>query len=309
MSSKKNKFTESRIKEIYSTATVFEATPQECHVEPYGRDCESKRVKQIVKKWNQFAFTMPLLAELDYNPKTGVGQYAIIDGQHRIEAFKEKRGADQTFTAQVIDEGKLSYEERGELYLVINDERKDLTPIEKFNARLEIREDVAITIYEVVRASGVKIGGIDNTIKANKFPITSAIVRVERLYNRGTLSATLRILYDSYAGSIPDHSNQAFGEKMLQSIDQIVYAYRHPSGEAEYDEERLIKTIFANPVKVWIGQSTIGMTAERKQVYAAESILVAYNKSLPKSKQLDTSRLFERNYNATTRRAFGIMRG
>ena len=263
----------------------------------------------MVRNWNQLAMEMPLLAELSYNSKTGVGQYATINGQHRIKAFSDKRGADQVFTAQVIDEGKLSYEERAELYSIINNEQKKPSPIDNFLARIEFKDDTAVTIYEIVKASGVKIGGLDNVIKSNKFPVTSAISRVEKLYSRGTLSSTLRILYDSYLNTSSDHSNQAFGEKMLMSIDQIVYAYRHPSGEAEYDEERLIKTISVNPAKVWVGQSTIGMTAERKQVYASESILVAYNKSLPRSKQLDTSKVFERNYNQQTRKAYGLAKG
>jgi len=304
-----SKFNDERVKQVLSTATVFEVTPQECHVEKYGRPCDTKRVKKMVKNWNQLAMEMPLLAELSYNTKTGVGQYATINGQHRIKAFSDKRGADQVFTAQVIDEGKLSYEERAELYSIINNEQKKPSPIDNFLARIEFKDDTAVTIYEIVKASGVKIGGLDNVIKSNKFPITGAISRVEKLYSRGTLSSTLRILYDSYLNTSSDHSNQAFGEKMLMSIDQIVYAYRHPSGEAEYDEERLIKTISVNPAKVWVGQSTIGMTAERKQVYASESILVAYNKSLPKAKQLDTSKVFERNYNQQTRKAYGLAKG
>jgi|8_EtaG_2_1085327.scaffolds.fasta_scaffold16969_2 hypothetical protein len=304
-----SKFNDERVKQVLSTATVFEVTPQECHVEKYGRPCDTKRVKKMVKNWNQLAMEMPLLAELSYNTKTGIGQYATINGQHRIKAFSDKRGADQVFTAQVIDEGKLSYEERAELYSIINNEQKKPSPIDNFLARIEFKDDTAVTIYEIVKASGVKIGGLDNVIKSNKFPITGAISRVEKLYSRGTLSSTLRILYDSYLNTSSDHSNQAFGEKMLMSIDQIVYAYRHPSGEAEYDEERLIKTISVNPAKVWVGQSTIGMTAERKQVYASESILVAYNKSLPRSKQLDTSKVFERNYNQQTRKAYGLAKG
>ena len=304
-----SKFNDERVKQVLSTATVFEVTPQECHVEKYGRPCDTKRVKKMVRNWNQLAMEMPLLAELSYNSKTGVGQYATINGQHRIKAFSDKRGADQVFTAQVIDEGKLSYEERAELYSIINNEQKKPSPIDNFLARIEFKDDTAVTIYEIVKASGVKIGGLDNVIKSNKFPVTSAISRVEKLYSRGTLSSTLRILYDSYLNTSSDHSNQAFGEKMLMSIDQIVYAYRHPSGEAENDEERLIKTISVNPAKVWVGQSTIGMTAERKQVYASESILVAYNKSLPRSKQLDTSKVFERNYNQQTRKAYGLAKG
>ena len=304
-----SKFNDERVKQVLSTATVFEVTPQECHVEKYGRPCDTKRVKKMVRNWNQLAMEMPLLAELSYNSKTGVGQYATINGQHRIKAFSDKRGADQVFTAQVSDEGKLSYEERAELYSIINNEQKKPSPIDNFLARIEFKDDTAVTIYEIVKASGVKIGGLDNVIKSNKFPVTSAISRVEKLYSRGTLSSTLRILYDSYLNTSSDHSNQAFGEKMLMSIDQIVYAYRHPSGEAEYDEERLIKTISVNPAKVWVGQSTIGMTAERKQVYASESILVAYNKSLPRSKQLDTSKVFERNYNQQTRKAYGLAKG
>jgi len=304
-----SKFNDERVKQVLSTATVFEVTPQECHVEKYGRPCDTKRVKKMVKNWNQLAMEMPLLAELSYNTKTGVGQYATINGQHRIKAFSDKRGADQVFTAQVIDEGKLSYEERAELYSIINNEQKKPSPIDNFLARIEFKDDTAVTIYEIVKASGVKIGGLDNVIKSNKFPITGAISRVEKLYSRGTLSSTLRILYDSYLNTSSDHSNQAFGEKMLMSIDQIVYAYRHPSGEAEYDEERLVKTISVNPAKVWVGQSTIGMTAERKQVYASESILVAYNKILPRSKQLDTSKVFERNYNQQTRKAYGLAKG
>ena len=304
-----SKFNDERVKQVLSTATVFEVTPQECHVEKYGRPCDTKRVKKMVRNWNQLAMEMPLLAELSYNSKTGVGQYATINGQHRIKAFSDKRGADQVFTAQVIDEGKLSYEERAELYSIINNEQKKPSPIDNFLARIEFKDDTAVTIYEIVKASGVKIGGLDNVIKSNKFPVTSAISRVEKLYSRGTLSSTLRILYDSYLNTSSDHSNQAFGEKMLMSIDQIVYAYRHPSGEAEYDEERLIKTISVNPAKVLVGQSTIGMTAERKQVYASESILVAYNKSLPRSKQLDTSKVFERNYNQQTRKAYGLAKG
>ena len=44
-----SKFNDERVKQVLSTATVFEVTPQECHVEKYGRPCDTKRVKKMVK--------------------------------------------------------------------------------------------------------------------------------------------------------------------------------------------------------------------------------------------------------------------
>jgi len=303
------KLNEDRVKTVMETATVFEVTPDECIVEDYGRPCKPHRVRKLVRNWDQNAMQMPLLAELEYDPKTGKSLFAILDGQHRIRAFEEKHAKNHAFTAQIIDIDELTYEERGALYLTINNERKALTPIEQFIGRLEIEEEAAVTIYETLRSTGVKVGGIDKTIRANQYPVTNSIKKIESMYNRGTLKTSIDLIFNAYANKTEAHSDQAFSDKMLQSVDQIVYAFRHPSGELEYDEERLIDTIAKNPAHVWVTQNTIGMTSERKQVYAAQTILLAYNKNLPKAKQLDTDKVFDRNYNYQTRKAYGILKG
>lgn len=148
----------------------------------YQRVLDEKRVTRIAENFNP-----ALLGTLEVSRRNG--KCAVFDGQHRLEALKQRGAKDAPC---LVHEG-LSVPEEAVLFVNLQTQRKALAPLDRFRARLVAGETQAQEILGTVEAHGYRInGGAHST--ANEI---GAITALDRVYNRGgveMLDKTLGLL-------------------------------------------------------------------------------------------------------------------
>ena len=123
------------------------------------------------------------------------GWYFIVDGQHRIEAYKNWSGDDWLNLALQcwVYEG-LSEEVEAEMFLKLNDVLK-VKAMDKFKVGIQAGRDVETDIDRIVRACGCKVTSdkVEGGVRA--------VGTLKRVYERNgprALSRTLRIITSAY---------------------------------------------------------------------------------------------------------------
>jgi hypothetical protein len=111
------------------------------------------------------------------------GQHAVFDGQHRYLILEER--PDWDWAPCLVHTG-LTPQEEADLFRALQDNRRPLTPIDKFKARVFGEEPVAVGIKAITDKLGFEIGIGPKSLQA--------VVVVERVYRRGNLEETLKML-------------------------------------------------------------------------------------------------------------------
>ena len=123
------------------------------------------------------------------------GYFYIIDGQHRIEGYKQWTGrgwVDESFQCWVYE--GLSEEDEAEMFLKLND-TLTVTALNKYKVGVQAGRDVETDIDRIVRSAGCKVTGdrIEGGIRA--------VGTLRRVYERNggaALGRTLRIITSAY---------------------------------------------------------------------------------------------------------------
>lgn len=129
------------------------------------RDCEinraldEKRAEKIANEFDPDMFGVPTVSH------RGEGRYAIVDGQHRIEALRILGWNGQKIPCSVFE--GLTQAEEAKRFLGRNNFRA-VQSIDKFMVRLTAREPVATAIRQIVIAAGFVIDRVtrDGAIRA-----------------------------------------------------------------------------------------------------------------------------------------------
>lgn len=136
----------------------------------YQRTVRNNKVNHIVGNFDADIIGIILVSHRD-------GAYYIIDGQHRVEALR--RLGSKNVLCQVLT--GLTYEEEAEKFEKLNTNRTALTPINKFNARIEAKDNTALSII-----SSLKKYGFDCPRKTNKSDdnLIGSVSSLEKIYNK-----------------------------------------------------------------------------------------------------------------------------
>jgi hypothetical protein len=105
--------------------------PENCYVDDYGRETNGNTLKVIRNSYREELFGRSTLSKR----ASAKGDYAIIDGNHRIQAHSEKFGADEPFPAIVHYD--LSYQDEALLHTDLNKNRKNHTALDVFRSEVE----------------------------------------------------------------------------------------------------------------------------------------------------------------------------
>lgn len=153
------------------------------------RVLQQARVDKLATEFDPEQFGSPTVNERDE-------AYFVIDGQHRIEAYKEWLGEgsweDQQIHCWAYD--GLSEEEEAEVFLKLNDTLA-VKAMAKFRVGVQAGRTDECEVDRVVRAQGLRVS-TDRSDGA-----VSAVGTLMRLYHRSdsaTLGRTLRIIRDAY---------------------------------------------------------------------------------------------------------------
>lgn len=153
------------------------------------REARSYRVSALVADFDIDRLGMPVLN------KRGADEYYIVDGQHRIAAFKEWNGAGWEavrLECQVFS--GLSESEEAEMFLRLNDVLI-VGAFDKFEKAVVAGRESETTVKKTVEAQGL-------TISKHKTPgsigSVTTLLKVLRRSNASTLGRALRIIRDAY---------------------------------------------------------------------------------------------------------------
>ena len=101
---------------------------------PYQRPVEQKDVDKIIREWNGREITPVVVSFRD-------GKFNVVDGQHHIEAMRQKAGGRDVIVPCIIHTG-MTYEQEAELYARLDRDKKRLTLRQYTKAVVEAGSDV-----------------------------------------------------------------------------------------------------------------------------------------------------------------------
>lgn len=108
---------------------------------PYQRPVLQKDVDKIIRAWNGREITPVVVSFRD-------GKFNVVDGQHHIEAMRQKAGGRDVIVPCIIHTG-MTYEQEAELYARLDRDKKRLTLRQYTKAVVEAGSDA--NILEVKR--------------------------------------------------------------------------------------------------------------------------------------------------------------
>lgn len=136
----------------------------------YQRELDERRVQKLVKgfAWTKFG----AISLIENGPE----KFAVVDGQHRLEAAR-RLGFDSV-PSSITNAGQFKTE--AEIFLALNRDRKNVTPIERYWAGLAASNiDTMITGAEAIR-------------KLSKGSASSALSKaIIEIYNHGYSGARI----------------------------------------------------------------------------------------------------------------------
>jgi hypothetical protein len=235
----------------------------------YNRPVREPHWKKIAKHFNP--------SECDalvVNRRTD-GTLALIDGQHRKMALLSVFGSDATWPCRVVR--NLSFQQEAEMFRALNEQRKPVTPVERFHAALLAQDDEAVAIERMVMHHGYKLLLNGSHMRRHNgsgvIVAVGTLLKIYRTYRDGTLDEVLGIIREAYGTKVGPSG------EVLYALAMFVSSYRE-----EFDRERLLLTLKRLPLASWEQESrefTKVMGGSASQ--GARHILVKhYNKGLRK---------------------------
>lgn len=132
----------------------------------YQRPLDTNRVDGILRafSWRSFGALVIVPAQ--------DGRYHATDGQHRLEAAKRHPRV-QFVPAVIVKADDVPAE--ASIFVEINKNRKNVTPLELFFAQLAAGDDGALAVQQVCQTAGVRIPKHPGNFKANDCVAVNAL--------------------------------------------------------------------------------------------------------------------------------------
>lgn len=181
----------------------------------YQRPLDEKRVQTMVRTFDARQF-----GTLEASQRNG--HAAVFDGQHRLAVAKELGLA----TVPCLVHADLTPEEESDLFVALQRNRRGITQLDRFRARLFSGDQVAKDIEEIVERHGFKLdrGGRDS----GRLGVIQAITSVERVHRRGLLDPTLGLLATLWFGD--DKSTDG---GLIEGLALTIEGYANRMGPTE----------------------------------------------------------------------------
>lgn len=180
----------------------------------YQRLVNPHKVKQMVTNFRPGA-----IGALDVSARVN-GTYAVIDGQHRLEALREVAPHQPV---NCVVHTNLSAADEAELFHISNARRDKPNPVDRFRARLFYRDERAVEIARIVDDAGLLIDLTTNA-NAGQNPIAiNAVGALEKVYTFGgepILSRTLNILHATWP-----EDRMALSGDLLHGMGMVLNTY------------------------------------------------------------------------------------
>lgn len=128
------------------------------NVDPaYQRTAEGassqKLIGRIAEHWD-WRLCAPLTVSHRKDTETGEMAYFVIDGQHRLRAAEMR---DDIPELPCIISTFSTFEEEALAFVAINAERRAVTPLDRFHAKLAAKDPLAVKIAKLVTGAGLTV--------------------------------------------------------------------------------------------------------------------------------------------------------
>lgn len=238
----------------------------------YQREVDKSRTIKMAQNWNWLACGS-LVVSLR-NGSGGKSEYAVLDGQQRLEAIRHQ-GFKEAPCRIYID---LSPTQEAELFELLNRAKKpgfnDL-----FKSRLSRKEPVAAAIKNAVEAAGYKLDPerrYHSSKSRNSHFYIQTMAEMERIYKIGGVTLimdTLRFIKDVWS---PEHLNHQ--QTILAGVSTFLKTY--PSvkiGELKEKLRREGMNKLAQRTLQWQAVHGKQSGSNTRGIAFAEAMLIVYN--------------------------------
>lgn len=251
--------------------TILRLRMADLVMDRYQRPLELARVKDIARN-----FKPELCDPLVVNRRPD-GSYACIDGQHRGHGLIAGFGSDVTWLCRVTE--GLSYEEEARLFFELNQNRRQVSVVDRFWAAVEAADPEALQVKEIVERHGFGLISRTRTGDPEHGTITAlgALLHVFRKYRDGSLNQTLELIADVH-GTRPAPSNG-----LIRGVSSVLSEY------AEIIDRKRLETVMRRltPARIEAEAEDMRRVLRVLSEVAVRHVLVNhYNRSLPEKKRL-----------------------
>lgn len=231
----------------------------------YQRELDARRVEVMANAFNPDLFGVPVVS------RRSDGSIVRIDGQHRIAANIAAGGGDTPVLMEVHD--GLSLQEEAALFIKLNGGRKSIMAIDKFRARLEAREPVALEIQTVLKQFHCKI------VKSSQRGGIKCVEAIERAYRHNALERVLRTLVTWLDGN-----SEAFEVRIVRALTDFFVAF--PDANPMHLAKRL-ETYPATRLDILLVREELQMGGRGSRRAAGEHVFFEiYNHNTPRAKRI-----------------------
>lgn len=235
----------------------------------YQREVRPGWVKHIVDNFDPY-----LLDPLDVSRRVD-GSHYVMDGQHRLLALREMGYDDQFVDCLVFDGLTVQQESRR---FNTQDNRKQLTALERFRSRLIEGQSAELTVNEVVRDCGFRIDFARHN-RSGSIRCVGSLLQARKVGGATHLRNLLMAVRDAYGAEVaPD----------ALMVDGISMFLRHYEGQ--YDMARLIDALKSVAPEQLAREAKSYQGATRSSAKASYATVLAkdyYNKGLRKNRLPD----------------------
>ena len=186
----------------------------------YGRTLDAANLRRILRGWDPLALGVVLLS---LRPD---GRYAVIDGQHRIEAARKMEIS--TIPARVYID--LSHSDEARLYRLFGI-HKAQTPLDRFRAAVAERQPMALKIKSIIEGMGLDVS--TGYVGDGKIMAMAAVTKVYERHGPEMLDLALRTLYAAFGRNYGGYSAH-----MITGITGFIVRF-----EAWCDWNRLVRRL------------------------------------------------------------------
>ena len=180
---------------------------------PYQRPVEQKDVDKIIRDWNGREITPVVVSFRD-------GKFNVVDGQHHIEAMRQKAGGRDVIVPCIIHTG-MTYEQEAELYARLDSDKKRLTPRQHTKALVEAGTDPKIVeVKRLVEDGGFVWALKEPTGEPFEIAAVRALINAYQLLGSEGFARMLSLMAGAWQGT-----PNSLKASMLSGMARFVKTY------------------------------------------------------------------------------------
>lgn len=239
----------------------------------YQRELDEKRVKRMVENFNP-----NLLGVLQVTETPVPNQYAVWEGQHRLELLR-RLGID-TVWCQISDDadGVHTSEDQALLFEQAQKERKNLSWDDLHKSRCFRNDKDSADIEQIVNTLGFRVGGAtDRSIGA-----VGSLYEIYKNYGPDTLQSSIYTAAQAWHAA---HGRGAFGDRILRGLAHFYRAYEGQGVDPD-DVARALKNETPKGLIQAAGQKSRGATGTNAYREFSRVVANVYNRQVGRKLRL-----------------------